>query len=103
MKSCIIARKVPYRLPGTTRLVRAIVLAECQGLGLLFIRSPDTKSSQQLTIATETAERIFESVNVSTFPLDRSEMMDIAGTLAMMGDQMVADDFMEFLKPKGLR
>jgi len=31
-------------------------------------------------------------------------MMDIAGTLAMMGDQMVADDdFMEFLNPKGLR
>ncbi|MDR3409509.1 MAG: hypothetical protein P4L87_00940 [Formivibrio sp.] len=98
-----IVRKAPYRLPNTSRLVWCIVLAECQGLSLLFIRSPDKKSSHQLTIGTETAERIFESVNVSTFPLDRPEMMDIAGTLAMIGDQMVGEEFMELLKSDGLR
>lgn len=70
---------------------------------MLFIRSPDTKSSHQLTIATETAERIFESVNVSTFPLDRPEMMGIAGTLATIGGELVEDDLMEFLKSDGLR
>ena len=48
-------------------------------------------------------ERIFESANVSTLPCDRPEMMDNAGTLAMMGGQLAEEELMEILKPKGLR
>jgi hypothetical protein len=100
MKPSII-RKAPYRLPGTNRIVWGVVLAESQGLSLLFVRSPDKNGNHTLTIATENAERVFESVNVSSFPIDRSQLLAATAILASVGGMMADEDIAEILKESG--
>lgn len=102
MKGCIIVRKAAYRLPGTSRKVWCIVLAENEGLALLFVRSPDKDACHQLTIAVETAEGVFESVNASSFTVNRPQLLNVTATLATLGDEMAEEEIDEFLKPRGL-
>lgn len=102
MKPCIV-RKVPYRLPGTTRLVWAIILAEREGLSLLFIKSPDDNRSHQIAIATENVpERVFESVNVSSFPVEHADLEGIGVRLQTLGSGLTEDEIEEFFKSEGL-
>jgi hypothetical protein len=100
MKPCIV-RKAPYRIPGTNRIIWGVVLAECQGLSLLFVRSPDKNGNHTLTIATENAERVFESVNVSSFPIDRPKLLAATAILAMLGGAMTEEEIADILKPNG--
>ncbi len=101
MKPCIM-RKVPYRLPGTTRLVWAIVLAEREGLSLLFIKRPDEKWNHEITIGTETAERVFEAVPVFRFPVEYEDLEGIGVKFHTLGGSLTEDDIEEFLKSEGL-
>jgi hypothetical protein len=103
MKGCIIVRKAAYRLPGTGRKVWCIVLTENEGLALLFVRSLEKDSCHQLTIASETAEGVFEAVNASSFPINRPQLLTVTATLATLGDEMAEDEIDEFLKSGGLR
>jgi hypothetical protein len=100
MKPCIV-RKAPYRLPGTNRLIWCVVLAESQGLSLLFVRSPDKNGSHQLTIGKETAEQVFESVNVSSFPIKRPQLLAATAILAMLGGAMTEEDISKILEQSG--
>jgi hypothetical protein len=101
MKPCIM-RKVPYRLPGTARLVWAIVLAEREGLSLLFIKRPDEKWNHEITIGTETAERVFESVPVSRFPIEHEDLEGIGVKLQTLGGGLTEDEIDQFLRNEGL-
>lgn len=58
MKLCIL-RKVAYRLSASNRLACAIVLAERQGLSLLFVRWLDEKRSHTMAIALENVKERF--------------------------------------------
>src|SRR5947207_855724 len=98
----LIMRKVPYRIPGTTRLVWAIILAEREGLSLLFVKSPDESSSHQLTVGTETAERLFESVSVSSFPVEYEDLAGIGVKLNTLGGSLTENEFTDFFKSEGL-
>ena len=102
MKPCIM-RKVPYRLPGTTRLVWAIILAEREGLSLLFIKSPDEQRSHEIAIGTENVtERVFESVPVSSFPVEHGDLEGIGVKLNTLGGGLTADEIEDFFKSEGL-
>lgn len=99
----VIMRKVPFRLSGTTRLVWGIVLAEREGLSLLFIKSPDDSRSHQLAICMENVpERVFESVNVSSFPVEQGDLESIGVRLGALGDNLTTDEIEEFFKSEGL-
>jgi hypothetical protein len=96
-------RKVPFRLSGTTRLVWAIILAEREGLSLVFIKTTDDNRSHQIAIATENVpERVFESVNVSSFPVEQGDLESIGVKLAALGDNLTTDEIEEFFKSEGL-
>ena len=98
MDICIL-RKVPYRLPGTKRLVWAVVLAEHEGLSLLFVQKPDDKRSHVLTIATENvAERLFEEANANRFSLDHSAMAEIGKILQALGEGLSESEFHRFFR-----
>ena len=101
--TCCVIRKVPYRLPGTTRLVWGLILAEREGLSLLFVQTPDDKRSHSIVIATENvAERVFESVNVSSFPLEQEDLVGIGCKLNALGERLVEDKLEEFFRSEGL-
>ena len=95
-------RKVPFRLPGSTRLVWGIILAEREGLSLLFIKRPDEKWSHEIIIGTETAERVFESVNVFRFPIEHEDLEGIGTKLKTLGKGMSVDELEQFFKSEGL-
>ena len=102
MKCCIV-RKVPCRLPGTTRLVWGIILAEREGLSLIFVQKPDDQRSHAIVIGTENpAERIFEDVSVCRFPLETEDLQTIGNTLTALGEGLHEDAFEKFLKSEGL-
>ena len=99
----VIVRKVAYRLPKSNRLVWALVLAERQGLTLLFVRKPDGKRSDELVIATENfPEKVFEPVNTFTFPLEQSDLTGIGDRLNALGDESAENEFERMLKSEGL-
>ena len=92
MEICIL-RKVPYRLPGTSRLVWAVVLCEHEGQSLLFVQRPDSKRSNALVIATENvAERIFETVNTSSFYFSHQDIADVGNKLRALGEGLSAEE-----------
>ena len=93
MKCCLV-RKVSFRLPGTNRLVWAIVLSEREGLALLFVRKPDDNYSHSIVIARENvAERIFEISNASGFPFETRDMIEIGSILETLGHGLQKSEF----------
>jgi hypothetical protein len=99
MEVCIL-RKVPFRLPGTKRLVWAVVLAEREGLSLLFVQKPDDQRSHTLSIATENVtERVFEEVNVSRFQIEHGDLASIGKILQALGEGISENDFFRFFRP----
>lgn len=99
----VIVRKVAYCLPKSNRLVWALVLAERQGLALLFVRKPDGKCSDALVIASENvSEKAFEAVNTSAFPIEQSDLAGIGDKLSALGDETAEGEFEKFLKNEGL-
>lgn len=102
MKPCII-RKIIYRSSAEKRPTWGFVLAEREGLALLFIPSPDDKRSHSIVIAAENvAERVFEQVHVSRFPLEGEDMSGIGAKLSALGDGFSENEFDQWLKSEGL-
>lgn len=102
MNYCII-RKVPYRL-GKGRLVWAMILAEREGLTLLYVPKPDSQRSHLLVVATENVtERVFEDVNpASRFPLEQEDLFGIANRLHAVGEGISDADFRRMFEPEDL-
>jgi hypothetical protein len=87
-------RKVPYRMAGTTRLVWAIILAQREGLSLLFVQKPDENRSHTMVIAMENpTERIFEDVSTSRFPLTHEDLAEIGSKCAALDDGLSKQEF----------
>lgn len=91
---CFILRKVSYRLPGTNRLVWAVVLAENEGLSLLFVQKPDGQRSHAIAIAAENVgEHVYEEVKASRFHLENEDLAGIGGKLQALGENLYEPDF----------
>lgn len=98
MKS-VVLRKVTYRLPGKSRPVWAFVLAQSQGLALLFVQRPDDNHSHALAIACEDFAGVFEDVKANRFPLETADALDeIGGRLEALGDGLTKVDFRRMFK-----
>jgi hypothetical protein len=99
MDICIV-RKVPFRITSTKRLVWAVVLAEKEGVSLLFVQKPDEHRSHLLTFATENvAERLYEEVKASQFPVEHNDLAGIGKILTALGEGISQEDFFTFFKP----
>lgn len=98
---CCFVRKVPYKIAGKKpRLVWAMILAEREGLSLLFVQKPDDKRSHMLTIAAENVkERVFEDVNASKFNLEHDDLAGIGNKLQALGQKLTEDEFLNFFRP----
>ena len=93
MKCCLV-RKVSFRLPGTNRLVWAIVLSEREGLALLFVRKPDDNYSHSIVIALENVgERIYEESNASVFSMETRDMIDVGSIFETLGHGFQKSEF----------
>jgi hypothetical protein len=100
MKCCIV-RKVPFRkvLAGKSRLVWGLILAEREGLTLIFLRKQSESQSHQVVIATENVtEKYYEAVNVSAFPLEHSDLSEVGLKLNSLGCDMAEDEFLKMLE-----
>ncbi len=98
---CCFVRKVPYKMAGKNpRLVWAMILAEREGLSLLFVQKPDDKQSHIIAIAAENVtERVFEDVNASKFNLEPQDLAVIGTKLQALGQKLSDDEFVNFFKP----
>jgi hypothetical protein len=93
----VVLRKVPYRMGGKSRW--AFVLAESQGLTLLFVQKPDDNYSHALTIACENpATGVFEDVRGNRFPVETADLDEIGGRLEALGDGLTKVDFRRLFK-----
>ena len=92
-------RKVAYRLPGTTRLVWAIVLAQREGLSLLFVQKPDSERSHCLAIAAEDVEqRLFHDVPASRFSMEEEDLVGIGMKLEALGERFAEAEVQRFFR-----
>jgi len=91
MKYCII-RKVPYRI-GAGRIVWALVLAERDGLALLFVPTLTENGDHFLAIALESGPRqIFEDVPAARFTMTSRDLVAIAARLQAVGEDLVGNE-----------
>lgn len=100
--SIMLVEKVRYRIPGTSRLIWAIVLAQREGLSLLFVRSPDDVpgAAHPLAIATEnnTRERVYEDVKTSCFPLERKDVLAVSIKMQGIADLLCEGEVKNMLE-----
>jgi hypothetical protein len=94
VKYCII-RKVPFKWPGTTRIVWAHVLAGNEGFFLVLV--PKTKSNlpHSIFIAHENiADRVFESIGPFRFDLETEDVTEAGDKLRMLGKSLSHEDYL---------
>lgn len=85
MKYCII-RRVPFKLPGSAKIVWAYVLAENEGLALIHVPKSNDNGPHSIFIAQENAaERVFQAVNPIRFDLETEQMKEAGDRLRMLG------------------
>ncbi len=96
--SHVILERVQYRMPGKgNRLVWAIVLAQREGLSLLFVQAPDDHRSHGLVIAAENPpQRVFQDVQVSCFPLEAGDLAVIGSKLSAISEKFDEADVRRF-------
>jgi|SRR5208283_5663513 len=96
---CCIIRKVPYRLSGTNRLVWAVILAEREGLSLLFVQKPDDQRAHEIVIGIENVpERVFEVANACRFQVSHEDMAEIGGKFRALAEGLSEDEFRKFFR-----
>lgn len=85
MKYCFI-QKVPFRIPGSKRILWANVLAQSQGLTLLIVPKSHTKEPHSIYIAVENVEqRVFEAVTEHRFDIETLDVIEAAKKLKVLG------------------
>ena len=95
MRNITIVRKVPFKI-SSKQIVWGIILAEREGLSLLFVKRPDENRSHQIVLAVENKDRIFEDTNASRFPLEHDDLVEIGNKLSALGEGMSREDFKRF-------
>lgn len=94
--SCCIVRKVPFQIGN--RIVWGLVLCEREGVALMLVQRTKNGESHSLVVGSEGANGIFESVNVSRFPLEHGDLAELGRKLHAIGDELDEDAFYRFLK-----
>lgn len=85
MKYCFI-QKVPFKVPGSKRILWANVLAQSQGLTLLIVPKSHTKEPHSIYIAVENVEqRVFEAVTEHRFDIETLDVIEAAKKLKVLG------------------
>jgi hypothetical protein len=91
---CVVLRKVPYKLPGTKRIVWGVIVGESRSLSLLFVRKPDEKHEHMLAITMENVpERVFENVDASQFFVGHEELAKIGTNLQAVAEGLSSEEF----------
>ena len=91
---CVVLRKVPYKLPGTKRIVWGVIVGQSGGLNLLFVRKPDEKHEHSLAITMENVpERLFENVDASQFLVGHEELAKIGTNLQAVAEGLSSEEF----------
>ena len=102
MKACLI-RKIVYRSSADKRPRWGFILVEREGLSLLLVPSRGDSQPHLLVLASENvAERVFEDVNQSRFPLEAEDMAGIGAKLSALGNGLTEDEIEQWLKDEGL-
>jgi hypothetical protein len=99
---CVVLRKAAYRPTGSTRLIWAVVLAERDGLSLLFVRKSDEKrGAHALTVAIQNRDQVFEDApNTSRFHLESEDVGEIGVRLSAVGEHLSSEEFQrQFFTP----
>ena len=90
----VVLRKVPYKLPGTKRIVWGVIVGQSGGLNLLFVRKPDEKHEHSLAITMENVpERVFENVDASQFFVGHEELAKIGTNLQAVAEGLSSEEF----------
>ncbi len=99
MRNITIVRKVPFKI-SAKQIVWGIILAEREGLSLLFVQRPSSSEhhSHQIVLAVENKDRIFEDTNASRFSLEHDDLVDIGNKLSALGEGMSREDFKRFFQ-----
>jgi len=85
-------------MAGKSRLVWAFILAQSQGLTLLFVQKPDDNYPHALAIACEDSAGVFADVEGNRFPLETADLDEIGGRLEALGDGLTKVDFRKLFK-----
>ena len=94
-----IIRRVPFKWPGSARIVWAHVLAENEGLALLLVPKAGEDQPHSIFIGQENvAERVFQAVNPFRFDLDTEQMKDAGDRLRVLGKSFGRDDFLQHFR-----
>jgi hypothetical protein len=101
MDSCCIIRQVVYRVPHSPKTVFGYVVAQAEGLSLLFIKQLKTTMPHALVVATESEKQgVFEAANVVHFPIESQDLAALAGKIQALAQQVSTEDFQkQFLSP----
>lgn len=101
--NCCILRKVAFREPEKDRLVWAIVLAERQGLALLYIPQPNGSPNNRLAFCAENVPaRTYELVNCCQFPLEANDLQKIGRKLQFLSEGLAAMEIKDLICPDDL-
>lgn len=93
MKYCFI-QKVPFKVPGSKRILWANILAQHQGLTLLIVPKSHTKEPHKIYFAIENVEqRVFEAVTDHRFDIETADVVEAAKKLKLLGESFLRDDF----------
>ena len=84
---CFLIEKVRFKLPGKPlRFIWAVVVAERDGLSLLWIKAPDSNWQDTLTVAIQNPqERCYEEADRFVFPIQEGDLLEIGGKLQAIG------------------
>ena len=90
--STLILRKVPYKLKS--RLVWGFVLAQQEGLTLLFVPKLSAKSTHAIVVAMENpATGHFEDAKVTRFPIETSDLEAVGERFGGLANGLEQEDF----------
>ena len=100
MKNIAIVRKVPFKL-AHNRLVWGMVLAESQGLALIFIKKTDEHGSHSLILAQEHVDgKFYEDAKANRFYLEHDDLAGLGDKLGALGVGLSREEFDKFFQPK---
>ena len=93
MDTCII-RQVVYRVPNSPCSVFGYVLAQREGLSLLFIKQQKKTMPHALVIAAESEKLgIFEAADMVHFPIETADLAALGVKIQALAQQFSSDEF----------